>query len=843
MFLKPRRTVNRSRVWLIATGCGTAPIRAVSNSTRFYKELLLEMSIRSVYRKLYSTLLIVVLSGACTAALAQTPQLRTITSLRSTADGPAQSCVTITSDGPVNEYASYKSEDRFYIVISATEAASLKSDVSGPGFADPQVQKRGSAAVVSFRLVPGTQVRVEQKSNSLEVYFTTEGGATTKSAAPAPTPTPNSPQQDATRPPGTEQNQPIPESARPTTQDPTAPPGTQRPAPQTPPGTSVTPQTPTTTTLPVTTPSGPTTTATPAPSTTINPATTTGIGQEPGDPSFPSAQPRPVPPLPNLTRLGINSDQTVALSLNEAIRRALENNNDIEVARNDVRLAETTLRSLLGIYDPFINLNPQLSNVIQSQQSTLGGSDQSGNVQTTDLQMNSSLSKRFMRGGGSYDFFFNNNRRTTNSTFNQLNPVYSGNLGVQFTQPLLRNRSIDNDRRQIRIQRKRVQQSDADFRRRTIDVISQVQRAYWDLVFALRDQQNRVDNLNLSRENFRRIEAQIAAGAAAPFGRAEVETELANRESDVLIASQNVSIAENNLKQLLLRDALSPDWSAQIVPTDEPSFDATPINLNDALADARTNRPELARLRLQREINDIDLKYFRNQTKPQIDIVSTLTTTGLSGTPTSVPFETLLISGEPGAQADAFLLNQINVIRTQLGIGPVIPPTVTVPNNVPDRLVGGYGRTLRNLFTFDTRNVVVGLTIQIPLRNRTAEANLAGAQIQRTQLEASTRSQEQVVEVEVRNAAQSVETARRRVLTARAARESAEVQLEGERRLYQVGRSTTFLLIQRENQLTNARNAELRAETDYNKALADLQHATSTTLRANNVIIETPTVP
>ena len=134
------------------------------------------------------------------------------------------------------------------------------------------------------------------------------------------------------------------------------------------------------------------------------------------------------------------------------------------------------------------------------------------------------------------------------------------------------------------------------------------------------------------------------------------------------------------------------------------------------------------------------------------------------------------------------------------------------------------------------------MTIQLPLRNRTAEANLAGARIQREQLVATMRSQEQNVEVEVRNAAQAVETARRRVLAARQARENAELQLTGEQRLYQVGRSTTFLLFQRENQLVNARNQELRAETDYNKAIAELQRATSTTLRANNVIVETPTL-
>jgi outer membrane protein TolC len=115
-----------------------------------------------------------------------------------------------------------------------------------------------------------------------------------------------------------------------------------------------------------------------------------------------------------------------------------------------------------------------------------------------------------------------------------------------------------------------------------------------------------------------------------------------------------------------------------------------------------------------------------------------------------------------------------------------------------------------------------------------------GVRILRDQLQASIRSQDQAIEVEVRNAAQAVETARQRVLALREARRNAELQLQGEQRLYQVGRSTTFILFQRENTLVNARNQELRAETDYNKALADLQRATSTTLRANNVIVESP---
>src|SRR5436305_3283548 len=223
---------------------------------------------------------------------------------------------------------------------------------------------------------------------------------------PTPSPTPSNPtQQDATRPPGQERNQPVPEQARPTTQNPTAPPGSDRTAPQAPPGTSVSPQsgTPTPAASPVPTPSD----VVPAiPSDTTQQSTTT-TGQEPREPNIPAATPRPVPPLPDLTRLGVSNDETLTLTLNEAIRRALENNNDIEVARDDVRLAETTLRAFQGVYDPTLNFDPQISHIVQSQQSSLGGgTGQAATLTTTDFNFDSSVNKLFSVGGGSYQAFF-----------------------------------------------------------------------------------------------------------------------------------------------------------------------------------------------------------------------------------------------------------------------------------------------------------------------------------------------------------------------------------------------------------------------------------------------------
>lgn len=535
-----------------------------------------------------------------------------------------------------------------------------------------------------------------------------------------------------------------------------------------------------------------------------------------------------------LNRVGVQTSTTLPLSLDDAIRRALQNNNDIEIARDDIRLQETQLRSLRGFYDPTLNFTP-----------TYSRNSSTGNKATNDFRANANITQN-LGTGGSYQFFFNNTRTENSFTQAQLTSgssgissgaaagFYSTSTGFQLTQPILRNFGIDNNRRLIKIQKKRLQQSDADFRQQAIEVIAQVQRAYWDLVFALRDQQNRLANLNLAKENLRQVEAKIEAGAAAPLARAEVNTEVATREGELLSATQSVSTAENTLKTLLLREPTAAEWTATLVPTDRPVYSDEPVDLTDALNDAKQNRPELRRLSLEKEINEIDLKYFKNQTRPQIDLNATFSLNGISRGLTGDNTDQLV----PQFTGNDEILRQR--LNTLLPANSQIPnPNIIIPA-VPDYLVGGFGQSLSNVFRSDAPNYSIGVTFSFPLRNRTAQANLAGARITQERIDAQTRSREQQVIAEVRNAVQAVETARLRVLTARRARENAEIQLEGERKLFEVGRSTTFLLFQRENALVNARNAEIRAETDYNKFLADLQRATSTTFSVNNIQVDSP---
>ncbi|MBK9165529.1 MAG: TolC family protein [Acidobacteria bacterium] len=536
----------------------------------------------------------------------------------------------------------------------------------------------------------------------------------------------------------------------------------------------------------------------------------------------------------DLTRPGVQQTDPFSLSLQEAIRMALESNNTIAIVRDDVRISEQRVRGIRGFYDPVFSATP-----------TYNRNSTTGSTATNDFTVNSSLTQELMTGAN-YSVFLNNSR--TESAFSQAqvssgaittgsSAIYSSNYGIRLTQPLLRNLSIDGNRRNLKIARRQLQQSDADFRRQTIDTIALVQRTYWDLVFALRDQQNRQANLELTRENLRQVEARIAAGAAAPLAKAEVETELANREGDLLLATQQVSTIENNLKALVLREATGPEWARTIVPTDRPALDLAPVAMDDAVRDAMANRYELQRLKLAQDINAIDRKYFKNQTRPQVDLNGSFS---LSGFARGGPNEAITTNFFTSLQ-DVALLNAINSTRASIpGLDPIPNPSVTFPAS-PSFLSGGFNRSLANTLRGDAPNYSIGVTISFPIGNRTAKANLATSEIEREQLDARLRSQEQTVIVEVRNAVQALDIARQRILIARRARENAEIQLEGERRLFEAGRSTTFLLFQRENALTNARNAEIRAETDYNKAVADLQKATSTTFTANNIEVVSPT--
>lgn len=511
-------------------------------------------------------------------------------------------------------------------------------------------------------------------------------------------------------------------------------------------------------------------------------------------PAF-SQTPQPMSkPIPQRT-VGLEPGKVVRWTLRDAVLAALEKNVDIELERENVKLAGFDIVAARGVYDLTTAATFNYESAKRPNSFPFSGTTDNFTLNDTTTY-NTSLVQNIQKYGSRVEGFFQN-RRVANNV-NLFSPQYIPVLGVSLTQPLMRNLQVDGNRRQIYINKKRLDLSDAQFRQRAVEIISRVQQAYWDLAFAIKDEEIQRDSVKLAETQLENNRRQVEVGTLAPIDVVSAATQMELRRQQALVAMNAVGQAENTLKSLTVDGPGDPLWMALIIPVE--SFEVNPIvmPLEDAVKLAQANRPEMKQLFLQKEINTIDIDFFRNQAKPQIDLVANYTTVGLGGTPARVT-------------------------------GPVAP--------FPE-FVGGYGTSLKNMFKNDFRTWSVGLQFNFPLQNRTAKANLARARETDKQIDLQTRRQLQNIELEVRNAVQSVEISKMRIEAARSAREYAEKQLEGEEKKFAAGLSITYFILQRQNELAQARGSELRAMADYNKSVAELQRIISTTLSSNSIEIK-----
>ena len=192
--------------------------------------------------------------------------------------------------------------------------------------------------------------------------------------------------------------------------------------------------------------------------------------------------------LPELGRVGVDLNRQQPLTLREALAMALENNKDIEVARHNVKIAEFDFKGAHGVYDPKLSSSSYFERIETPISSFLSGGV-NGFTTNSDFTANARLEGQTPMFGGNYRLDFSSIRQTTDNQFVPLSPQYPTALTFNYTQPLLRGLKFDNNRRQIEIAKKNLSLTDAQFRQRAIETITSVQRAYWDLVFALRNLQ------------------------------------------------------------------------------------------------------------------------------------------------------------------------------------------------------------------------------------------------------------------------------------------------------------------------------------------------------------------
>jgi HAE1 family hydrophobic/amphiphilic exporter-1 len=523
--------------------------------------------------------------------------------------------------------------------------------------------------------------------------------------------------------------------------------------------------------------------------------------------------------------VGVDLDQPQPLSLREALKMALENNKDIEVARENVKLAEFDLLGARGAYDPRLSSQAYFERVITPSASFLGGST-NGAVTNADFTGSLRLDGLSTKAGGSYRLDFSSIRSTTNNQFAALDLQYPTSLTFTFTQPLRRGRRIDGARRQIEIARKNLSLTDTQFRQRAIETITNVQRAYWDLVFALRNLQVQRDAVADARTQIEHNKRLVNEGQLAPIDIVAAEAQLSTFEQTLFSALEDVSRAENNLKSLIAVNAQAPIWSASVVPTDSVDLAPPPISLPEAMKLALDNRPELQQSTLAGEVNQIDQQYYRDQTKAQVDLVGSYGAVGLAGFLNSNAINPFSSTNQ--------IRDRVNALSALAGL-PLLP--VPPPQQLNGNLLGGYGQSLTNLAANRFNNFRVGVQINLPLRNRTAEAQLGHSLVEGQRIATQREQLEQTIQVDVRNALQVLRSAEARLRAAAATRTANEQQYESEKRKLDAGQSTVFLVLERQTALTTARGNELRAQTDLNKAVAEIQRATGNALTVNSIVV------
>lgn len=534
----------------------------------------------------------------------------------------------------------------------------------------------------------------------------------------------------------------------------------------------------------------------------------------------------PSRPLPTAERVGVEQTNQMPLQLDEAITLALQNNNSIDTSRLNVRIAEFNLKAARGVYDPLFASETFYQRATTPTASVIGGAA-GDSVTQSGIGGNAGLTGFVRPGGGSYTANFSTSRNTTDNQNALLNPQFPSTLTLSYTQPLFRGLRTDLNRRNIEIAKKNLTLTDAQFRQQVIEIVNQVEQAYWDLVFALRNLQVQIDAVKQAKLQLESNQRMSEKGVVAPVAVVEATQQITTFEQNVFAAQVTVTQTENTLKTLILKDRLSDIWSRPLTPVTPLDITVPSIPLEIALTEAIKNRPEIQQLETNAEINKVNERYFRDQKKPQIDLVGTYTSNGLTGTANEVI--------RSGGTLNPDLLARINLLSANQGLSPlVIPPTTTV-TSPPPSLVGGPFGSLIDVFSNQYPTYRIGARISIPFGNNVAEADLGRTLVEGNQLRNQRAQTEQTIESEVRNAAQAIRSSEARLTSAQAARSAAEQLYESEQRQFRAGTTTTFLVLQRQTDLLNARSRELQAQTDLNKAISNFQLATGNTLTANRI--------
>jgi len=564
-------------------------------------------------------------------------------------------------------------------------------------------------------------------------------------------------------------------------------------------------------------------------------------------------------PKPNFANSGrvdqLIRDGKMYLSLNDALALALENNLDLVIARYNLSIADTDIMrskaggSPQGVNTGVVSGTPGGSGVSLSTGATGGGaggtstgaggagtgtggivtstSGAGPSVDNFDPVLSGSLgiehataplsnaivsgvfTSQQNTGTGNFSYSqgiptgalftvgFNNSRITTNSTRNVFLPQLSSSLRASFRQHLLSGFGYGLNTRLIRIAKNNREISDVAFRQQVISTVSQIENLYWDLVTAYENVKVQERAMALAQKTEQDNRKQVEIGTLAPI-------EIVRAQATVAVDQQNLLIAQTALQyqQLLMKNAVTRNSSdpmlatAEVIPTDTMTLPGTESvqPVQDLINQALQHRPELVQGRIDLTNREINKKGARNALRPTLDLVGFYGTSSLAG--------------------------ELNPFLASSGVTTGLPPNINE----------GYGTVLGNLFGGNYPDYQIGLNLQIPIRNRSAQATQLRAELEFQQAQSRLQQLQNNVALDVRNVLYTLQQTRARVEAAQRQRELATQSLDAENKKYALGARTNTAVLQAQSDLAAAEGNVVSAMSAYEKARVALDQSTSVTL-------------
>ncbi len=578
------------------------------------------------------------------------------------------------------------------------------------------------------------------------------------------------------------------------------------------------------------------------------------------------------PNLANTARIDqLMHDGKLYLSLNDAIALALENNLDIAIARYNLNIADTDVlraragASILGVplgivqntpgggvggiggqvgsgtggttlgaggagagaagltsstlgLGPIINsFDPVLTGTLQedhfSQQATsifqgvLPGTSLAQNTGTVNFAY-----QQAFQWGTNLNLGFTNTRSTTNSFFSSLSPILNSGFKATLTQHLLQGFGFAPNTRFIRIAKNNRELSDVAFRLQIITSVDQIENMYWDLVYAYENQRVKEESLTFSQKTLSDTKKQVEIGSLAPIESVRAQSTVAADQQALTVARTNLELQQLVMKNALSRTLHDPALaSAEVIPT---STMEVPENeqvqpIEDLINEALRHRSELVESRIQLNSIELSNKAVRSALLPTLDLFAYYGGLGVGGSQNP---SNLCANLDPQLQ----------------GFGCATSPTPAV----------GYGSTLNQLVNSTAPDKGMGLQLNIPLRNRSAQAVQIRSELEYRQAQMALQQTENRVSIEVRYAQYGVEQNQASVASAKAAMDYARQSLDAEQKKYQFGTSTTTAVLQTRSALATAESTLMSAMAAYEKSRVELDRAVGTLLDHNGISID-----